>query len=243
MKALTYILSLILLCCGCEEDIKIEDVFSNLILIPTEVLADGQSVIDVSVQINNLASADRRNFIFTTTAGTFIGSGTDKITVKAEHEKGLLLAKTKLRVPFSPGEFTVTVQPEYDSPIRDFILFQTVKASASNPASIDLKPSGFGITSNFASQVFLTAFLKNASNKNVSNGVPVLFEDELLNGNPAGGRFRIIQGVTADSSKVSAYYSAPSYPIGTTIKIRSTVLDEKGLKTTIKDSVLVTINL
>lgn len=228
--------------CGCNREIKDEDVFTDLLLSPSELPADGQSTSIVSVKVNDAASSDRRSFVFSTTAGTFTASGNGKFTAKAEYENGVLMAKAILRAPFSPGEFTLTVQPEFGSPIRDFVLSRIGKATPSLAASIELETSGFGIASNFLNEIFLSASLRNATGKNVSKGTSVIFEDELLTGGPARGRFRYLQSTTSDSSKVSGYYSAPAYPIGTNIKIRSTVLDALGQKTNIVDSILININ-
>ncbi|MBU1819980.1 MAG: hypothetical protein KKG00_00520 [Bacteroidetes bacterium] len=241
MKTFLIIATLFIIICGCE-DVKDSDVFDDFLLTSKEVPADGQSTIQVSVNIKEVASSDRRNFIFSTTSGSFTGSGTSKFTAKAEYEAGILKAKAILKAPIAPGLFTVTVQPEFDSPIREFVLSQTVTATPSVPASIDLETSGFGIISNFASEILLTGLLKNASGKNVSKGTEVLFEDKLLDGSPAGGRFRNQQRITLDSSKVSTKYSAAAYPVGTTIVIHCTMLDANRQKTAIKDEKLITIN-
>jgi hypothetical protein len=241
MKAIFYTF-LLISCCSCEKEVTLEKIFSNLVLTPAELQADGQSKIWVSVEIDNAANEDRRNFIFSTTAGTFTKTKTDHVTVKAEYENGVLMAKSELQASTSPGEFTVSVQPEFDSSISDFKLSKTGKTTESSPASIDLETSAFGIVANFGSEVLLTATLKNGTQRNVSKGVQVIFEDELLNTDKALGRFRKLQKATADSSKVTTYYAVPAYPIGTTIKVRSTVLTADGAKTMIKDSVLITIN-
>lgn len=227
---------------SCEKDIEDTQIFTDLILDPDEILADGESAIQISVAINEKASSDRRNFIFSTTAGVFAGSGKNKDTSKAEYVDGVLTAKAVLKAPFSAGQYSVTVKPEFDSPIREFQLSKMFTAKISTPATIKLEPSRFGITSNFGNEVFLDGFLKSKNGKNVSSGVSVIFQDKLPNGDPALGRFRDQKLVTTDSSKVSTYYSVPSYPIGTTIKITATVLDENGVKTNVEDIISITIN-
>lgn len=236
---LLFTIAFVLICC--TKDAEVNDVLQNLKLNQSEVFADGQSTISISVELSNKSSTDRRNVIFSASGGVFTGSGSNKHTVKAEYENGILTAKTTLRVSTQPGTIKISVQPEFDSPIKEFILTDSAIAKVSQPFSIKLEPSSLGIASNSLTEVQLTGNLKNSSGKFVSKGSMVLFED-FVTGGPANGNFRSIQNMTTDSSKVSATYGAGTYPIGTLIKIRATVLDGSGLATNIKDSILLTIN-
>lgn len=226
---------------SCKKDIIISDALTNFKISQREVLADGQSTVALSVQLSNKSSSDRRNVVFTTSAGTFAVSGSNKYTSKAEYENGNLIAKATLKSSTQPGVIKITVQPEFDSPIKEFVLSDSLVAKQSIPASIKLEPASFGIGSNFINEVFLTATLKSSTGKFVSKGYNVLFEDFILNSS-ANGRFRALSGATADSSKVTVFYSASNYPITTQIKLKGTLLDANGLRTSIADSVFININ-
>lgn len=241
MKNSILLFILCFLVAGCNKDPKLQDIFGALTIEPNEVLADGRSLITVSVEVKE-SSADRRNVVFSTSAGTFTTSGTTKQTVKAEYENGVLKATAMLRAPLKAATMEISAQLEFDSPVGDFTTKGTATALFSEPATIYIIPSVSGLASNHLNEVLLTGILKNEKGNFVSSGVGVRFDDELLSGLPAGGVFRNLQTTTADSSKVSASYSAPMYPIGTRIKIRSTVLDANGQLTNIKDSIFLTIN-
>lgn len=227
---------------SCKKEVNINKVFSEITASKTSFAANGQSTSEVTVTLSNESSSDRRTVIFNASAGTFTGSGTSQLSVKAEFENGKLVAKAKLKAPFSPADIEVTAQPEFDSMNKDYVVSIHIDAQLSVPATIKLDPSKFGLYSNFLSEVKLTGYLKNEGGSNVSSDQLVLFEDFLPSGITASGRFRDVQDKTADSSKVSAFYSVSSYPIGTTIKIRTTFLNDKGERTPVKDSVFLTIN-
>lgn len=242
MKKLFLIICLGLLY-SCNKEVQVNNLLSDFVLSKKQVLADGQTTVTVSVKLSDNSSADRRSVIFSSSSGIFTVSGTKKQTVKAEFENGLIIAKATFRVSMDPGTIKITVQPEFDSPLAEFVLTDSIIVAPSVPSSIKIEPSSFGIGSNFINEVYLSGFLENSSNRYVSKGNKVLFEDVLLSGTPANGRFRNVLNFSNDTSKVSAIYSATILPIGTNIKIRATVLDNAGNLTSIKDSVLLTINL
>jgi hypothetical protein len=241
MKKLTCIVSLLFLL-SCNKEVKIDDILTNLKLSKTQVTADGQSTVSISVNVSDNSSADRRSIIFSASSGVFTTSGTGKQIVKAEFDNGLIVAKITFRVPIQPGTIKITAQPEFDSPLNEYVIMDSIIASASVPALIKLEPSANGIASNFLNEIQLTGSLQNANGRYVSKGNKVLFEDLLLSGIPANGRFRNMLNISNDTSKVSGVYSANALPIGTNIKIRTTVLDNAGNSTNIKDSILLTIN-
>lgn len=243
MKRYLYLLTIMCVSLSCDDKvIDTGDVLTNLTISQQEIHADGQSTVEVTVELDKNASSDRRSVVFSTSSGTFLPKDSVKATVKAEFFDGKLIATTKLRAPVRPGTITVTAKPEYDIPSQDFILEGSLTATLSVPAQIRLNPSGFAITANFGSQVALTATLRNSDGKFVSAGYKVVFEDLLGAGGPAGGRFNHLKDVTTDSSVTAASYSAPKLPIGTDIMIKATVLDNAGAKTGITDSVILTIN-
>jgi hypothetical protein len=99
------------------------------------------------------------------------------------------------------------------------------------------------MASNFFSELKLSCLLKNANGGYVSKGYVVVFDDVLVAGGNANGRYRDVNTTSNDTSRVSIRYGASNLPIGTAIKLRATILDSLGNRTKMKDSVLVTINL
>ncbi len=242
MRKIIIIAIYLILFSSCKKVPSIDEVLTDLKISQSEVLADGQSTVSISVVLSDKSSTDRRSVIFTTSSGIFTSSGSNKYTSKAEFENGILLAKATLRSSTEPGTIKVSVKPEFDSPLNEYILTASIIAKPSVPVSIKLEPSSFGIASNFLNEVQITGILKNSDGKFVSKGNNVLFENLLLSGISANGHFRNLQPTTSDSSKVGGYYSANLYPIGTKIKIKCTVLDSNGQRTIISDSLLLTIN-
>jgi len=240
MRYLTVFLLAVITLTNCKK-IPVDQVFKNLKFSKSEIFADGQSTVSISVELSDKSSDDRRNIVFSASSGVFTANGKDTYSSKAEFENGILVAKATLRVSTKPGTIVVSVKPEFNSPVNGFILSDSIPAKTSVPFSIKLETSSFGIASNHLTEVFITGNLKNASGKFVSEGYNVLFEDVVLSV-PANGQFRNLQTTTTDSALVSGYYSAFAHPIGTQIKIRGTLLDENGHKTAIADSVLLTVN-
>lgn len=239
-KLLGYVLFLVALA-GCKKNVYINKVLTDLTVDKTEIIADGNATVTLTVKLNSEANADRRNIVFTTSNGSF-GDGPKK-TVKAEYIDGVLMAKTSFKVSTKPGEITVSAKPEFDSPYNEYRLEKKLTAVPSVAQSIKIEPSAFGIAANFTNEISLTAYLKNNNGGFVSAGQKVLFEDLLQSGGTANGRFRNVVSATSDSSKVSAVYAAPLLPIGTNIRIRCTLLDALGNPSTINDSIILTINL
>ena len=227
---------------SCEKEAAVKDVLNNLTLTRRKMEADGQSISVVSVTVSEETDSDRRSVIFNTDKGVFTTSGKSKETVKTEFVNGVLIARASLRAPLEPSTIKVSVQPEYDSPIREYVLTDSITLAPSIPTAFTLETLRFGIGTNFSSEVRLIGNLRNASNRFVSRNNTVLFEDLLLNGAPAGGRFGRRQVLSNDTSRVSTFYAASILPVGTTIKIRGTVLDANGRKTPVADSVLLTVN-
>ncbi len=239
-SSLIYLFLVAVMLSGCKKDVPMSEVMSDFTVDKAQVAANGHSSVTLTVKLNNKASADRRNVIFTTSNGSF-GDGSKK-TVKAEYVDGALTAKASFKISTTPGEVTVAVQPEFDSRTQEFRLTKTIQAVPSVTQSLKIEPSGFGLAGNFLSEVHLTAYLKNSEGSFVSAGNKVIFEDILESGAAANGRFRNSKLATSDSSKVSATYGAPTLPLGTNIRIRATLLDAAGNKTTIKDSLTLTLN-
>lgn len=241
MKNILKILVLAIAFASCEDDVETKDAIRGFNASATEFPADGQSTVKLSAVLSDDSSADRRSVIFSTSSGTF-SNGTKSITVKAEFDNGQMVSKADLKSSTTPEQITVTVKPEFDSPLEEFSLRRIITSTPSVPKTIRLTPSASGIASNHVTEVKLIGILKNDKQKFVSRGYKVRFDQEFSDGTTVNGYFRDMQDTTTDSSRVSTYYSAPLLPIGTLIKIRATVLDN-GQPTPIKDSIVLTINL
>lgn len=228
--------------CSCSKDAEIQDLFSDFTITPNQVLADGQSVVDISVVLNEETDSDRRKVIFKASSGTFVGATPESATVDATYVNGRLVASAKLKVSAKPGTVKVSVEPAFDSPIQEFVLATTFETIQSTATSVTLASSSFGIASNFISEVQFTGTLRNSDNKPVSSGNAVKFDDFLPDGSPAHGQFREIKAITEGNSTVSSIYSASLHPINTQIEVRCTILDSDGNLTDHKSSVYLLIN-
>ena len=180
MRYLTFFLLAVITLTNCKREVPVDKVLKNLTFSKPEISADGQSTVSVSVEVSNKSSDDRRTVIFSVSSGVFTASGNNKYTAKAEYESGILIAKATLRVSTKPGYLVVSVKPEFDSPIKEFVVTDSIPAIKSVPFSIKLGASAFGIASNHLNEVFITGKLLNASGKFVSEGYNVLFEDSAL---------------------------------------------------------------
>jgi len=238
------LLLIILTCAACSEEADTNDIFSNFVVSPSTISADGESIVDVSVELTDKASTDRRNIVFSTTSGKFTSTNLDKCTIKAEYEAGVLIARTTLKVSTKPGAIEISVQPEFDSPVKEFSITQIVHAVASVPKTISLESSSFGVASNHLNEVLLTGNLKNIEGKPVSSGYKVGFTNFVLPSGTDGsaGQFRDTNDTTAAASEVTSYFSANALPIGTSVKIVATLLNLDGSPTEISDSIVLTIN-
>lgn len=231
------IVSFLTLLISCGDDAEIDDVFQNMQVNPLEAAADGKSIINISVEINQKSSSDRRKIIFKTSSGSFTSSGTSSATVEAKYENGILIAKTVLKVGTKAGEAKISVEPEFDSSVREYVESRSINLVPSIPFSLELEPSSYGLAANFLGETKVTGYLKNSIGNFVSDGYKVSFSDFLLDGSPAGGMFRDAHFTTTDSSKVSFMYSAKNYPVGTKIKIIGTISDSN-----ISNNLTLTIN-
>ena len=234
------LLAILILCCS--KDAKIDDILINFKISSKEVLADGKSTIPLSVELSKASSEDRRSVVFVASSGMFTESGSNRYAVKPAFENAVLVARANFRAPTSPGDIQLKVKPEYDDPLQEYERIETIVAKPSLPSKLSLQTSSFGIASNHLNEVLLTGKLSNNNGGFVSTGYKVLFEDFLLNNSPANGQFRVLQSETADSSFVKTYYSAFAHSIATQFKIRAILLDSDGQKTSITDSIIITVN-
>lgn len=235
---------------SCDSDTNNEGIFLSFVVTPSiplaageNLLADGSSLVDVRVVLNQSASLDRRGVIFKTSSGLFVENNTKSFTAKATYVDGRLTASAKIKVSTKPGKLTVTAEPEFDSPLDEFVFTQFLEVYPSTPNDIIVSTSGYGISGNYVSEVRVTGKLRNSKGLGVSEGYRVRFEDlKLPEGLDASGEFRELQNVTRDSSTVRAYYSTPIQTIGTQIKLQLTIEDENGQVTDKFGSKIITVN-
>lgn len=227
---------------GCTKPrITTEEVIQNLMITPKIIDANGADLINISVTINKDADATKRKIVFETSGGVFSVNELKTITIEAVYEAGTLIARTTIRVSSTPSTIIITAKPENRNPINDFILKDSAHSVTSIPFSIRLEANAFSVSTDYIGEVQLTGILKNDKNKNVSADTKVIFEDYYMNGTAVNGRFRALQTRSDDNSKISAIYSPGPVLPGTNFYVRCTVLNAAGNRTSIKDSVLLTV--
>src|SRR5258708_25709636 len=172
------LLSLLILT-GCPKDAEVGDAIHDMKLSTTNIQADGQSTIDVSVVLSADASADRRNVIFKCTRGMFTTASKTEETVKALYIEGVLTAKNTWKTSLSPGDVTITVEPEFNSSTRDFRLSATITVTRSEAQTVTVDPSSFKVAPDLGSEVTITAKYVNANGASVSRGTKILSVDQL----------------------------------------------------------------
>ena len=231
----------LLLACG--KTATIGDVFkSNIMLEMDTINADGTTTDTVSIVLNSDADSNRRNVLFTTTAGTWLNGQNGQVTAPATFINTKLVAKAVLQAPMSAGTIYVTAAPSTASPNGDYTKLDSIIVNKVLPANMDLEPSSFGTGANFTSFDTLVATLKGSAHQKVSTGAQVQFVDVFTNGQNAGGRFRDQVLSSNANSQVSAIYSSAQAPIGTNIYIIVSVTSPTALGKPIIDTVTVTIN-
>lgn len=218
------------------------DLLYNLQISTHSGLADGSTPISVSVNINKLADPSRRNVLFAISTGNFTNGQNSILVVPADLNGDSLTARASFTSPSNPGKIIIRVMPNIaDSnkyELKDSVIF-----SASLPSKISLQTSSYGLRYNFQSEDTIIASVKNSQGQGVSNGIKVLFEDSLVSGPAALGKYRPSNIISTGSSRASTIYSNGTQPAGVFILIRGTVLDDLGQKTNMTDYlILKTIN-
>lgn len=242
MRKIPKTIAIFLLFASCTKELNTSDIITNLTASQSTIDADGSSIVTFSVELNDRAASDRRTIIFSTDGGEWIDGKNGKVSITADYSQGRLLALAKLKAPSTPGTINISAKSSILTINGDFNLITAINAIKVEPKKIFLEPSSFGIGSNFISQDTIVGKITGDNNKNASKGVNVLFEDLLSNGSPALGRFKQLLTSSNSNSIVSAIYSANQLPIGTTISIKATILDEKGAKTNISHTLYLNIN-
>lgn len=223
-----------------KEKVPVSDVLFGLKLSRHTILADGSSKVTITVKLNAAAETGKRGVIFNASSGNFLGGTNSSITVTASFVSDSLIAKATYVAPLNSNKIYFTVMP--DIPDKEkYTLYDSITVEKSQAFSIKLNPSSFGLKSNFASEDTIKGILLNSSGNGVSLGTSVIFEDLLINQQPANGQFRSVVDKSDVNSSVSAIYSVGPLPLGTNIWLKSTVLDSIGGKTSINNSVKITI--
>jgi len=225
-----YFLLLILSLSSCrKEHIDSIDVISNLSISNKEgLVADGQTLVNITAEIDKRSDLSKRNIVFKTSAGTFTGNNDTVITIKADFLQQKLIGKATLKMPMIPGKIIISAEPEVKVSYGDFNLKDSIEVAPSLPSSIKLEPSSVSVKTGYQSEVQITGTLKNNANKNVSLGTKVKFEDFDENGLSIHGSYRAAQDASDQNSKVSTFYSPGYLPIGTKCSIKCSVLDNSG---------------
>lgn len=221
-----------------KEVVPVSEVLSPMQFSSRTIVADGSSTISITVEIGKDADADKRNMRFSTSSGNFVGGDTTLVK-KAEFEGGKLIARVQLKAPMKPGIIKISVKPEASNQFTDYTVSDEIVAVRSEPSQIRVSASSFSVLTAYAGEIRVKGILLNKSDKYVSVGYKVAFEDFFQNGNRVNGRFREVQNISMDSSSVSALYSPGYIPSGSTIYIKATILDSLGVKTSMADSVII----
>jgi hypothetical protein len=234
---------LILHSCKKNYEVQVDNVIYNLRLSPNTGLADGRTIITVSVNLSRNADISKRSVIFTISPGNFLNGQGGTVTVPAALNGDSIIATATFISPSNAGVITVRAMPNIPDSNK-YVLKDSVVLTTSSPAEITLQTSSYGLRYNFQSEDTIIGIIKNISGKGISTGVKVLFEDSLLTGMKADGKYRQSNvSVSNGNSQVSTIYSNGVQSAGVDILVRGTVLNEAGQKTNITDSIILkTIN-
>lgn len=241
MKTICFACFIVFILSCKKQDVSDSDVIYDLILTDHAADADATTSIPVSVKLNHDADADKRKVVLTVTGGSLDAAGNKTITIPAEFSNGDLIARAQWKMPGAPATLYITAKPEAVSAYQDFILKDSVTLRQSVATKIQVTASAFGVPANYTGEVKITGNLKNAKGRNASAGYKVLFEDLYENGSTVKGRFREMQASSNESGTVGALYSPGPVPVGTTIQVIVTLLDELNHKTDVKDTAIVNV--
>lgn len=230
---------------GCKpEPITRDEVISNFIISNRTPMADGNTVVYLTVNLNNQADVGKTSVIFETNYGHFQTTANvdTLVTQQASYQAdGSLLASIGLKIPATAGTFKVSVRPATTTNIQNYILSDSFTSQPSVPAKITLTPSAFVVKANYGSEINLSAILKNSIGNNVSTGMKVVFQDFYANGLPVSGQFRALKDTTDITSSVSATYTPGAISPNQQITIRCSYVDKTGKITGTNDACLINV--
>jgi len=220
---------------SCKTEIyEPHEIIHSLYISNKTPLANGTSLVEISVQLNPDADEDKRSVVFHVSDGKFIENQDTVITKEAEYINERLVATVKFLVPIYETKIYLSAKPASSSRYNSFLLKGSIKNIKVIPTAIQLTPSAFSVPTAFGGEVSLIGILKN--NGNVTQGAKVIFEDFSATGKPINGRYRATRSSTDVNSTVSTYYSPGNIPPGERIIIICTYMDSLNNKTQIKDS-------
>ncbi|SDF55203.1 hypothetical protein [Chitinophaga filiformis] len=226
-----------------KDDVTTADIFIGLQLSTATAVGDGNQLVKIICEVNPNISKSKQEFVLKTSLGTFPENGKAEIIKKPEFKNGKFVIESSVQVTLSPGTMVISVEPNLPEEKTDYIIKDSVAITKSVPSLLKLQSSALGIGSNFQTELLLTGILSNANGGKVSTGYTMKVEDFLTGYVPANGRLREMNYRSNAESKINIYYGIGNLPIGTTVMLRAILLDENGNETTIKDSLLIGINL
>jgi hypothetical protein len=237
-----FLLSLFLVLACKKQAVPVDKVIYGLQISNTSPLADGTTILNISVFIDSLADSDEKNVIFTCSSGSFLPSKDTTMTQAANYINGQLVAAVQFQVPFTPGTVYIRAIPANQNQFVNYQILDSISILPSYPATLTLLPSLLGIKSGFGNEITLTATLKNSAGNDVSTGEMVLFEQYIINNSPDTGAFRTQRDTTDITSTATASYTAGNIPAGSTVYLRATYIDPFGNpSTTIKDTCVIRV--
>lgn len=220
---------------SCKKDVTAKDYIKDVIITPTNVKADGATIIVIKAILNN--DLDKRSVQFESDKGIFQDSDKpNMIKITAEKVKDTLVAVARLKVPATPGQITISVQPDITDLEGKFVVERTITTTVSEAISIDISANSFSVHNNFDGEIDITGVLKNFEGKGVSKGVKVELKDYDLSFNPLLGVFRNSSLSTNEDSKVSAIYTPGLVAANQYIYLIGTILNADGSKSNYSDT-------
>ncbi|WP_156102184.1 hypothetical protein [Muricauda sp. MAR_2010_75] len=237
MKNLAFLgLLLIIVFNSCTDEV----VFSDLVEIEQsrmEWIANGSDTLSFSITFNSESVIDKISAEATISNGTFVENDMTTLTFVPKRTPDNTI-ESKIIVKSSTNNSESTIEFNINEFKEEF----TIMSNPSTPSKIELSASAFSVQSEFGDEINLTGTVRNSGNKMVSQGVGVLLEDILEDGQPVNGRFRNAALNTNSNSQISAIYTVGNILSYQDIYIVATVLDENKNKTEIIDSVQIFVN-
>lgn len=219
-----------------KTSLSVDNVIYGLQISNHDITADGTTIDTIIAKINNAANVSKRFVTFQTNSGNFINGSNGMISVPALFENNELVARAFIIAPLKATVLKITASPKLDSSNANYVLKDSIVVNSSEPASIHLEVSGYGIKPNYQGEITMSAILKNSEGNNVSLGNKVEFKDTMLTSGAISGDFRQINNISDSSSKTSCIYSIPNVPVGTKIKLKVAIIN-----TQITDSTFINV--
>ncbi|MEM8510198.1 MAG: hypothetical protein AAF717_20360 [Bacteroidota bacterium] len=226
---LIFLISLMIISCYPENDIKPEEVIDFTIFPNDDILADGSTKHKIKVLMDEDADPMLRTLNFKCTSGSFVGSSSDKpmeLETKAKFFNEEIFAEIEWIASTSPGEVIISCDPVIEDKQGLFLVERSLTTVKSEVATLELTVNAFSVHNNFDSEVTITGSLKNSAKGGVSSGVTVKLRDiYITDQSEVGGRYRAESLVSGSNSSISAIYTPGNVPSGQDIYIIGTVMN------------------